>query len=82
MSETIYSAPRGYMCDVCFDSLDLVTEVTLTPDSKPTFFSGTKERDEQAEARGWSCYVGQRQRRHYCPSCSTKPKSKSMQKVW
>lgn len=51
--------------------------VTELPDPK-----SFRSVDDVAAQRGWSCYVGRRQRRHYCPTCTSKPKSPNMQKVW
>lgn len=41
-----------------------------------------REPDKIAASHGWTCYVGTRSQRHYCPACSEKPKSSTMKRYW
>lgn len=109
MSRANFSAPRGFMCDVCHARLDLTTRITIelvppTEDQKkwhgesavqsvdmsntvsqlidPNKWSAWEEADKIAALRGWTCYVGARSQRHYCPACSEKPKSSTMKRYW
>ena len=104
MARDNFTAPRGFVCDVCLARLDLTTRVTIelapyAPDDRgprqsvdmsntvseltdPNKWRVWEEADKIAASRGWSCYIGTRSQRHYCPACSEKPKSPGLTRSW